>query len=298
MVSSFKDFMANIITEELHPELQGIAHDSNHRGLSKQTRIVNKVKELSARGEKTGIEGNMPQGSARAYLQHHDPDIINLDNKPAAIKSGTKIAIKSKLDKYHTPEDHEGMHLGAMQNRAEAGDHWVNQTYRVLKDHPHEEGKFVSNKENGIFPPLLHHDDANHQWSHVGHAEDINKKGFKELTKNKDYPNGISHEDFVEALTREHDKNNGKYWPSGEDHEEKMDDVLNHPLTQKFNDYHGNTGNPPHDLGQIKNLGVFHHPDGSKHIVARDHGFDTDVAHAYRKAKMKLHGRNMDKIFR
>jgi hypothetical protein len=86
-------------------------------------------------------------------------------------------------------------------------------------------------------------------------------------------------------MNRFHERNNGKYWEGNEQHESKLDHVDEHPLVQKFQDYHGNTGHPTYDYQQIKNMGVFHHPDGPKHIVARDHGFDTEVAHAYRQAR-------------
>ena len=36
---------------------------------------------------------------------------------------------------------------------------------------------------------------------------------------------------------------------------------------------------------QIGNMGVWQHPDGSKHIVARDHGYDNDVESAYKAAR-------------
>ena len=54
-----------------------------------------------------------------------------------------------------------------------------------------------------------------------------------------------------------------------------------------YQDYHGNTGHPTYDYQQIKNMGVFHHPDGHKMIVARDHGYDTDTQSAYVNARKK-----------
>jgi len=45
---------------------------------------------------------------------------------------------------------------------------------------------------------------------------------------------------------------------------------------------------PPHDYGNIKNLGAWTHPGtGQKHIVARDHGFSENVMKAYRRANEK-----------
>ena len=296
MIGTFKEFLENIITEELHPELHKIV-TSKSGSVSKQTQLANKVQELTAKGEKTGIEGNMPHGSSRAYMKHDEPHHIMLDGKPANIPVGTKVAIRSALDKHHNAKEHEGKNLGAMQNKAEGGDHWVNNSYRVLTQHPNgKKDHFVSNHERGIFPPLVDHDNEHHEWTKVGHSHDLTKKKFKEMTKTESHPEGISHDDFVKALVREHAKNNGKYWEGNKEHEKHMDHVLSHPLTEKFNDYHGTTGHPPHDLGQIKNMGVFHHPDGPKHIVSRDHGFSTEVADAYAKARRKKNEGYMNKF--
>ena len=276
---SFKDFMKGVILEELHPEIHKvITTDSN---VSKQTRLANKIKELSAKGESTGIEGNMPKGSSRAYLQHAEVHNVVIDGKPATIKTGTKVAIKAQLDAHHDKSNHDGLNLGQMQNKAEGGDWYVNNSHRVLsKDH--DTGHYHTN-EDGIFPPLIDHDHDNHHWTQVGHARDIKKTEFKDLTKTDDHPNGISHDDFTEALVRFHDRNNGKSWARSND--AHLDRVEEHPLVQKFITYHGNTGAPPHDLRQLKNMGVWEHPNGSKHIVARDHGFDTEVEHAYSNAR-------------
>lgn len=289
MVTSFKEFISGLIIEELHPEIKEIVQSKN-KGISKQTKLVNKVKELTSRGEKTGIEGNMPKGSSRAYLKHEDSHKIILDGKPATIPIGTKVAIRASLDKHHDKKEYDGKSLGALQNQAEGGDHWVNNTYRILTQHPHKPNEFKSNHDKGIFPPLIDHDHEHHEWSQVGHIKDISHKDFKELTKTETHPNGISHKDFTSALERFHERNNGKYWEGNKEHEANLDHVENHPLVQKFIDYHGNTGNPPYDYRQIKNLGVFHHPDGPKHIIARDHGFDTEVSHAYRQARKKAAG--------
>lgn len=283
MLASFKDFMDGVIVEELHPELRDVVN-SQASGVSKQTQIANKIKDLSARGERTGIEGNMPKGSSRAYLKHDSSHKIMLDGRPATIPVGTKVAIRANLDRYHNKRKHDGLGLGQLQNKAEAGDHWVNSSYRVLTEHPDKEGEFKTN-HYGIFPPLIEHDHDNHNWSKVGHAKDITTKDFKELTKTESHPEGISHKDFTDALNRFHESQNGRYHEGNSTWENRLDHVDEHPLVQKFQDYHGNTGHPPYDYQQIKNLGVFHHPDGHKMIVARDHGFDTDVAQAYVNAR-------------
>lgn len=282
MLATFKDFVDGLVLEELHPEIRDVLSSSS--GPSKQTQLANKIKDLSARGEKTGIEGNMPEGSSRAYLKHDTSHRVMLDGRPATIPIGTKVAIRARLDKYHNKRQHDGMGLGQLQNKAEAGDHWVNNNYRVFREHPDKDGEFKTN-EHGIFPPLIDHDHENHHWSKVGHAKDVTKKDFKELTKTESHPEGISHDEFTHALDRFHERQNGKYHKGNEQWEKKLDKVDEHPLVQNFQDYHGNTGHPTYDYHQIKNLGVFQHPDGPKMVVARDHGFDTEVAHAYSKAR-------------
>lgn len=121
MVVNFKDFLANIIVESLHPELQDIVK-TTATNRSKQSLLAAKIKDLTNRGEATGIEGNMPKGSSRAYMQHQDPYPIVLDGHQANIRIGTKVAIKASLDRYHSPRHHDGLGLGAMQNRAEGGE--------------------------------------------------------------------------------------------------------------------------------------------------------------------------------
>ena len=295
---SYKDFYSSLIIEELHPELQNEIADTSNR-VAVQTRISKKIKDLVDRGEKTGLEGNQPKGSSRAYLQHSDQEDIMLDKKPAKITVGTKVAIRATLDKFHNKPKYDGMSLGQLQNKAEGADHYVNSRYRILTENTdkvgHLNGSFSSNKEDGIFPPLLSHDHTNHQYTQIGHCRDIKTAAeFKELTKHPDYPKGITHNDFCAALNREHDRNNGRYWGGTSDQESHLDHISKHPIVQKFMNYHNETGNPPYDYAQRKNLGVFEHPDGSKHLVARDHGFDTEVAHAYKVARINQHinGRN------
>lgn len=291
MIANFKEFMRHVIVEELHPELKKIVTSTNIA--NKQGALAKKIQELSSKGEKTGVEGNMPKGSSRAYLKHDEPHNIILDGKPASIQTGTKVAIKAKLDKFHAKARHDNLSLGAMQNRAENSDHFVNSHYRILTER-HDLGKnrYETNHEQGIFPPLFHHDHENHESSHIGHINDVSSPEFRNLTKTKEHPKGISHKEFVETLVRNHAKQNGEYWERTADHEKKLDHIQQHPLVQKFLDYHNNSGAPPHDYIQMKNMGVFHHPDGSKHIVARDHGFDTEVAHAYTNARKKMYGWN------
>jgi hypothetical protein len=287
MLTNFKDFVDNVIVENLHPELQDLVQSKVGRK-SKQKELADKIKDLTSRGEKTGIEGNMPKGSSRAYMQHAEPENIIVDKKIVPMKVGTKVAIKSVLDRHHDRKEY-GLSLGGLQNNAENGDHWVNNTFRTLTHTGN--GHFETNTDRGIFPPLLEHDDKTHEWTKIGHARDVKAADWRKLTKTKNFPNGINHSDFVNTLVRFHDRNNGKYWEASAEREAHFDRVEHHPLVQKFLDYHGNTGNSPIDYRQQKNLGVWKHPvDGSEHIVARDHGFDTNVANAYSEANKRRMG--------
>lgn len=296
MIGTFTEFINNLVTENLHPELQSIV--TNQSNTAKQTLLANKVKDLTSRGESTGIEGNMPKGSSRAYLKHDKSHQIHLDGSPASIPIGTKVAIRASLDKHHNKREHDGMGLGALQNQAEGADHWVNSNYRVLTEGD-KPGHYKTNLDRGIFPPLIDHDHENHEWTQVGHSRDIKGKGeFKELTRTKSHPEGISHEDFVDALSRTHNQQNGRYHTGNPSWEKHLDQVDKHPLVEKFADYHNNTGNPPDDYRSLMNLGVFHHPDGHKMIVARDHGYNTEVAHAYKQARHKKAKAESGDLFR
>jgi hypothetical protein len=101
MILNYSSFINSLIVESLHPELQALVQHPNLTNKKKQTLISNKIKDLTTRGEYTGIEGNMPAGSSRAYLKHADPENIMLDGKPTSIKTGTKVAIRAILDAHH-----------------------------------------------------------------------------------------------------------------------------------------------------------------------------------------------------
>jgi hypothetical protein len=45
----------------------------------------------------------------------------------------------------------------------------------------------------------------------------------------------------------------------------------------------------------MKNLGIFNHPDGSQHIVARDHGFSDEVMSAYKAARISRYEKAREK---
>lgn len=281
MPISFSEF--SLFTEELHPELQKIVQaPSTLHGTPKQTRISKKIRELSLRGEETGIEGNMPKGSSRAYIQHKEELPINVDGKIYHVKTGTKIAIRHPLDKHFDREKWGHASHGHMHNNHENNDSFVDREYRILTEN--DDGSY-SHNPSGIFPPKFDHDYDNDEWSHIGHAENINNKKFKELTKNEDYPNGIEHKHFLGALIRSFDNIHGKYHPDTPENEKKLDHAENHPLTQSFLDHQNTYSASPHDYN-IRNMGAFK-VGNKEHIVARDHGFGNDVMRAYADSRKR-----------
>lgn len=293
MTTSFKDWVNGIILEALHPELKDIIKTTKTYA-SKQSLVAKKIRDLNKRGESTGLEGNSPKGSSRMWMSHEEPEHVKIDGHHTQMKVGTKVAITAALDK-HRDKSKYPESLGVMQNRDENGDHHVNNHYRVLSedhDHHHDPSdpsspkKAFKTNHDGIFPPLMDHDHENHEWSEIGHSRDLKADDFKRLTKTESHPKGISHKDFCDALEREHTKNNGRYWEQGAAREKHLDHVMEHPLVQRFHDYHSNYAAPPHDLRQKKNMGVWTHPvTGKEHIVARDHGFSHEVDGAYRDSR-------------
>lgn len=272
-----------LILEEIHKELHDVISSSPITAKNKHKEIASKIKEITDRGEQTGVEGSMPKGSSRLYLKHDKPIDVKIDGKKAKLQTGTKVAIRSNLDRHH---DHKffGGSLGQIQMEAENGEFSNSRGNRVLEKVG--ENEFKTNK-HGIFPPLIDHDELGNSWSHVGHVRDVSQKEFRELTKTKSHPQGITHKDFYVTLIREHNKSEGKHWQGSPEREKHFDKVIEHPLVERFNVYHSNTGEPPHDYMEIKNLGVFEHPNGTKQIVSRDHGFNENVRSAYLRSRRK-----------
>src|SRR5207344_2388787 len=197
---NFREFIKSLVIEELHPELRSVV-TSDTKDVKKQHAIAMKINDLSIRGEKTGIEGNVPEGSSRAYLKHAEPHPITLDGKPATIPIGTKVAIHGYRDPYHNKSKYQNLSLGQLQNESENADNHVNSHYRILTHTSHN--NYETNKTHGIFPPLVEHDQG-HEWSKVGHAKDLKPGDFKRLTKAKHHPKGIEHDDFCDALERDY----------------------------------------------------------------------------------------------
>ena len=281
------------LLETAHPELQQVLKTPPGY-VSKAKLVAKKIKDLIGRGESTGVEEKMPKGSSRAYVKETKPTSITIDGKNTSMHTGYKIAIPASLDRFHDKKKYYDQSLGQMQNEVENGDHFLNSHYRILTKKENSDGHhFETNTESGIFPPLLEHDHDHNSWSHVAHVDKITSGKFRELTRNQEYPKGISHEEFCGALEREWNKDHGKWWHTGESNENRMDHIEQHPLVQKFLDHQRNYDAPPHDYRQKGNMGIWTHPiTGEQHIVARDHGFNNDVMQAYKEARKNISNRN------
>ena len=232
-------------------------------------------------------------GSSRGYFRLRGHTNVKIDGTKTKMPTGMKFLVDSpEVRKYNRIIKNSGKFsrdsLGEMQNAAENGDHYVNSKYRILT----QSGKrsFRTNEEDGIFPPLIDYDHHGHKWAHIGHTEDLDNdmrspNHFKNLTKTESHPEGISHDDFMSALVRDHARRNGRPHYATPYRNRVLDAVEKHPLVQKFLAHQRETNTPPHDY-TTNNLGVWTHPvTGEKHIVARDHGYSEEVAKGYRYAR-------------
>lgn len=280
---SYKEFIDFL--EALHPELDDIVKGPTSKDETKQKKISDKIQDLYSRGESTGIDGGTPKGSSRMYMKMDKPHKIIVDGKPQHIATGIKTAIKSDLDDHLPKEYKHYKSLGHMQNEAENDNSFTNNEYRILSKKEGGKPNEYEHNPTGIFPPLIEHDKENHEWSHVGHSDDITPEKFRELTKNKDFPEGLSHYEFAHVLNRDWDKrmlNLHHKTPFDEDY----DRAEGHPLVKNFLDHQRKYNTPPHDWLHIQNMGIFKHGN-KEHIVGRDHGFSEKVMDAYEKSRNK-----------
>lgn len=101
----------------------------------------------------------------------------------------------------------------------------------------------------------------------------------------------------MSALTRHWNRNHGKHFTKSPEVESHLNHIEEHPLVQKFLDHQMNYSAPPNDYEQIQNMGVWKHPvTGERHIVARDHGFNTEVMGAYKKARENHRNKQLRKF--
>lgn len=173
--------------------------------------------------------------------------------------------------------------LGEDQNQVES-DHYLNNSYGVLRHTPEKgEGHYQTNP-HGILAPVF---DSHHEHHHLemGRVEKFNAKDFREATKTKDFPKGIIHPEFMNVMEYHHDLMNGRKPISTE---ERMEKISQHPFVESALSMMADSGMHPGDLSP-RNMGIWHHPvTGEKHPVIIDWGFNKEIAQKYMKARTNI----------
>jgi hypothetical protein len=228
-------------------------------------------------GADTGLQDSKPKkGSSRAVYFPTEPANVTIDGTQTTMPHVMKVAFHGALDS-HTPDKTEHGLLGESQNSHEVG---ASHDYATLKKNP--DGSFRHNPE-GFLPPLLSSSDK-HEYISVGRVEPLKTGDFRSLTKNEEFPKGISHQEFFDAVNKHWQESNGQRHYSSIS-EEKLEHVSEHPLVNRAIDFSLGTDTHPDDFNK-RNLGVWAHPvTGEKHIVASDAGFSRFVAKRYQDAR-------------
>jgi hypothetical protein len=271
-----RDILTDVILEEVHPQIEAAA-----KGAYTPSRLANvskTIRNLLKTGADTGLQDSKPKkGSSRAVYFPTEPAHVTIDGAQTNMPHVMKVAFHGTLDSHTEDKKDHGL-LGESQNRHEVG---ASQDYATLKKNP--DGSFRHNPE-GFLPPLLSKSD-NHEYISVGRVEPLKSGEFRSLTKNEDFPKGISHKEFYDAVNKNWQESNGQNHYSSIS-EEKLEKVSEHPLVNRAIDFSLGTDTHPADFNP-RNLGVWTHPvTGEKHIVASDAGFSRFVAKRYHDARM------------
>lgn len=280
-MKTFNKFLTTVLelNEAVHGEIKHILNDDSYSHKSKLSRVTSKLRELSSRGEDSGIENSAPKkGSSRAVFFPKDEHEMILDSKPAKMKTAVKIAFKGSLDA------HTGSHmlLGEHQNEIES-DHFIRNEYGVMH-HDHATGQYHTNHDSGVLAPVIdHHDD--HHWLEMGHARNMTSKDFSNATKTPTHPKGLNFDKFHSHLNHDYHQAHGTRGFGSGLSEEEHEHISSHPLTEKVKDFMYTTGQHPGDL--VKgNWGMWKHPHtGVEHAVVRDYGYSDEVGKLYNKAR-------------
>jgi hypothetical protein len=280
-MKTFDKFMSNIfnLDEAIHQEIKDIMDDNTYSHKSKLSRVTAKLRDFSSKGIDSGIENSTPKkGSSRAVFFPKEEHEIQLDGKPAKMKTAVKIAFKGTLDA------HTGSHmlLGEHQNEFESS-HYINSNYGIIsKNH---DGHYETNKHGVLAPVVDTHEDHHHIT--MGHARNMSKLDFKNATKTESHPKGLDFDKFHAHLMHDYHQAHGtRNYSSNltnEEHEEH-EHIASHPLTDKVKDFVYSTDQHPADL--VKgNWGMWKHPHtGVEHPVIRDFGYSHEVSKLYNTA--------------
>lgn len=233
---------SNKVYEDVHPKIFKALKAS-------PSKVFDKVSDAKYElGDKSGLTGYAAQGSSRAVHHTTKGHEIELDGQ----KVRDSTILKTTLARQSTVK---GKQTGQRQNEVEASKH-IQQFATVVRD---RKGGYKSNPD-GVVPPV-YEVGKKKKWLHSGQARDVSDDEFKELTKTKDYPKGLSHAE-IDYMTKK---------GQGED--------SSHPFVQKIAKFRKATGISDFHRG---NWGVWEHPSTKeKHLVLRDAGFDNSVKKDY-----------------
>jgi hypothetical protein len=267
-----REALDNALNEEIHPDIMNAA--GGDYGRSRLNNVTKVARNLIKQGTDTGLLDDKPKkGSSRAVFFPKDDVEAKVDGVQTKIPHVMKIAFHGKLDSY--TKDNQGL-LGESQNDHEIA---ISHHYSMLR--PTGQGEYETNHE-GFMPPLLDHHETG-SWMTVGKVSKLGSGDFRNLTKTKEFPKGISHADFYDAVNHHWHQSNGENYWGGTD--EKNEKNFEHPLVQRALNFSLDTDTNPGDFVK-SNMGVWTHPvTGEKHIVTSDAGFSRNVARRYMKAR-------------
>lgn len=274
-----------MINEEIKKEIRDVIDNPTIPSSTKHAAMAKLLKKMLHSGMETGLVDTKPKkGSSRAVYFPSEPEDITLDDTPTKMHSVLKIAFPGQLDKYSNSD----MLLGEHQTLHE-GDQYIQNNYSVLRHIG--ENKFHYN-ENGLLAPVLHTHEDGH-YLHMGRISPIKSGEFNELTKNEDFPKGISHNEFQKAVQHEYDAANGNT-PYVNFSEEKLKKLKEHPFVHNTIMFVLDTQTHPADFAK-RNMGVWEHPiTGKKHIVLADYGANSDVLKLYAKAYANMFNKKIN----
>ena len=261
----------------LHPDIQKHLQNENIYAPHVLNAVTNAARTLIKSGHETGLSDAKPKkGSSRAVFFPNQPHKIKLDGKDTDVHSVIKIAFPGHLDKHND----SGTLLGQHQNHVEHD--WFAQSQWGVLRHNSDDGSYSTNHERGILAPVFngHHDD---HWLHMGRVRPAKAADWKELTKTKDFPKGITHNDMYHTLTHDYYQAHGMNYHFKP---KEYDKLQEHPLIQNMSDFVSTMGQHPGDFHK-GNMGVFEHPHGGKHLVISDYGFSSEVHKLYNNARKK-----------
>lgn len=288
-MKTFKEFLyfnkdlVTIVSEELHKKLQDILDAETDHPEYKLNVFTQHVRKLLKNGEDTGLQDDKPKkGSSRAVFFPKDGKRITIDGKETNMPTAVKIAFPGQLDKYR--KNNERL-LGEHQNEVES-DHFIRNHYGMLRET--DENQYKTNHEGVLAPVVGNHPEYHHL--EMGKVSPMVKSKFKQITKSKSHPTGLSFDDMYHGLNKEYADAHGQHYGAPPSYtEEKHEKTMEHPFVQNLHDMMLNSGMHPGDL-RPANMGIWTHPHtGKEYPVVSDYGFNTDIAKHYQERRKRMY---------